>query len=176
MPWRQARKSKDQPFSDGLHMALAVHFSSPASPGDPMATSLHGPPDVSVLVVDDDEDAREGIVRLIQTFGMVRARAARDGEEALQLLPDVQPDLILCDLQMPRLDGFEFVRRLRRTQPFHRILTVAVTGLSRAIDIEATRAAGFDGHLVKPITGEMIARLLERAVDARRRAQPPQGA
>jgi CheY-like chemotaxis protein len=138
-----------------------------------MTTSLPGSPDVSVLVVDDDADAREGIVRLIKTFGVVRARAARDGEEALQFLPDVQPDLILCDLQMPRLDGFAFVRRLRRTPPFHRILTVAVTGLSRAIDIEATRAAGFDGHLVKPITAEMIARLLERVVDERRRTDQP---
>jgi CheY-like chemotaxis protein len=53
---------------------------------------------------------------------------------------------------------------------------VAVTGMSRPIDIAATHAAGFDGHLVKPITGEMIARLLERAVDARRTASPCQGA
>jgi CheY-like chemotaxis protein len=78
---------------------------------------------------------------------------------------------------MPRLDGFEFVRRLRRTEPFHWILTVAVTGLSRPIDIVATREAGFDGHLVKPISREMIARLLDRALAARRlQDHPPQGA
>jgi PleD family two-component response regulator len=53
-------------------------------------SSPHGPPDVSVLVVDDDDHAREGMVRLIQTLG-VRARAARDGEEALALVPEVQP-------------------------------------------------------------------------------------
>jgi CheY-like chemotaxis protein len=130
-------------------------------------SSPHGPPDVSVLVVDDDDHAREGMVRLIQTLG-VRARAARDGEEALALVPEVQPDLILCDLQMPRLDGFGFVKRLRRTPPFSRILTVAVTGLSGPLDIAATREAGFDDHLVKPISTEMIARVLERAVDAPR--------
>ena len=132
----------------------------------PQPSSPHGPPDVSVLVVEDDDQTREGIVRLIQTFG-VRARGARDGEEALQLVPEVQPDLILCDLQMPRLDGFGFVKQLRRTPSFRRILTVAVTGLSGAIDMAATRAAGFDGHLVKPVTSETIARLLDRAVDAR---------
>jgi CheY-like chemotaxis protein len=130
-------------------------------------SSPHGPPDVSVLVVDDDELAREGIVKLIQTFGG-RARAARDGEEALHLVPEVQPDLILCDLQMPRLDGFGFVKRLRRTPPFHRILTVAVTGLSGSLDFAATREAGFDDHLVKPISPEMIARVLARAIDAPR--------
>jgi CheY-like chemotaxis protein len=120
-------------------------------------------PDVRVLVVDDDKSAREGVVRLIQTFG-VRARVAGDGEEALHLLPEVQPALILCDLQMPRLDGLGFVKRLRRTPPFHRIFTVAVTGLSGPLDFAATRAAGFDDHLVKPMSVEMLARVLERAV------------
>jgi CheY-like chemotaxis protein len=52
---------------------------------------------------------------------------------------------------------------LRRTLPFHRILIVAVTGLSGPLDFAATREAGFDGHLVKPISGEVLARLLERA-------------
>jgi DNA-binding response OmpR family regulator len=74
---------------------------------------------------------------------------------------------------MPRLDGFGFVRRLRRAPPFHRTLTVAVTGLSRATDIAATRTAGFDGHLIKPITLEMIDRLLERAVEGHRGADQP---
>jgi CheY-like chemotaxis protein len=128
------------------------------------APSPHGPPDVRVLVVDDDESARGGIVRLIQTFG-VRAHAAQDGEEALHLVPEVQPALILCDLQMPRLDGFGFVKRLRRTPPFHRILTVAVTGLSGPLDFAATREAGFDDHLVKPVSADMLAPVLERAVD-----------
>jgi CheY-like chemotaxis protein len=138
-----------------------------------MTPRPYGPLDVRVLVVDDDESAREGIVRLIQTFG-VRVLAAGNGEEALHRLPDVHPDLILCDLQMPRLDGLEFVRQLRRTPPFHQIFTVALTGLSRPLDRAATREAGFDEHLVKPLTPEMIARLLARAVEARRRTdQPP---
>jgi CheY-like chemotaxis protein len=129
-------------------------------------TSPHGPPNVRVLIVEDDESAREGMVKLLQMFG-VCACAARDGVEALDLVPEVQPDLILCDLQMPRLDGFGFVRRLRRMSPFHRILTVAVTGRSGPLAMAATRAAGFDDHLVKPITVEMIDRVLAGAVDAR---------
>jgi CheY-like chemotaxis protein len=59
-------------------------------------------------------------------------------------------------------DGFEFVRRLRRTPPFDRILTIAVTGRSGPLDVAATREAGFDDHLVKPISGEMLDRLLVR--------------
>ncbi len=122
----------------------------------------HGPPDVRVLVVDDDNDTREVMVRLLQTFG-VDARAARDGEEALQLVPEVQPALILCDLQMPRLDGFEFVKRLRCLPPFHETFTVAITGLCGPLDVAATREAGFDGHLEKPMSVQMVTRLLHRA-------------
>ena len=100
---------------------------------------------------------------LVQTFGL-SARGARDGVEALNLVPEVQPDVIFCDLQMPRLDGFAFVTWLRRTPPFHRTLTVAVTGRAGPLDVAATRVAGFDDHLVKPISWQMIARVLERVV------------
>jgi len=117
---------------------------------------------VRVLVVDDDDDTREVMVRLLQTFG-VDARTARDGEEALQLVPEVQPALILCDLQMPRLDGVGFVKRLRRLPPFHETFTVAITGLCGALVVAATREAGFDGHLEKPMSAEMLARVLHRA-------------
>lgn len=133
---------------------------------EPQTSSGDGAPDVSALVVDGDESAREETVRLIRTFG-ARAHAARDGKEALQLIAEVQPDLILCELQLPRLDGFGVVKRLRRMPPFDRIVIVAVSGLSR-VDMATTGAAGFDGHVIKPITLEMIARLLDRAVDARR--------
>ena len=71
--------------------------------------------------------------------------------------------LILCDLQMPRLDGVEFVKRLRRLPPFHETFTVAITGLCGPLDVAATREAGFDGHLEKPMSAEMLARVLHRA-------------
>jgi CheY-like chemotaxis protein len=141
----------------------------------PQTPSLHGLPEVTVLIVDDHDGVREVFMEMVHALGGC-VRGARDGKEALQLLPDVRPDLILYDLQMPRLDGFGFVSGLRCTPPFHQILTVAVTALSSPFDIAATRAAGFDGHIVKPISLEMIARLLERAVAARRLKGHDQGA
>jgi CheY-like chemotaxis protein len=80
-----------------------------------------------------------------------------------------------CDLQMPVLDGFGFIRRLRRDRRFERILTIAVTGLGGPIDIAMTREAGFDGHVVKPIRAEAVARLLDRAWDARDAGGPSHG-
>jgi CheY-like chemotaxis protein len=134
-----------------------------------------GPPsEVRVLVVEDDDDSREAMVTLLRRMFGVQAQGARDGLEALQLLPVVRPNLILCDLQMPRLDGFAFIRRLRGDPQFRGILTIAVTGLSRPPDIAATRDAGFNGHVSKPITAETLARLLDRALDARG-AEPPEG-
>jgi two-component system, cell cycle response regulator len=134
-----------------------------------------GPPsDVRVLVVEDDDDSRDAIVGLLRGMFGVWAQGARDGLEAFELLSGIRPDLILCDLQMPRLDGFAFIRRLRSDPQFRGILTIAVTGLARPLDIAATRDAGFDGHVSKPIRAEMLARLLDRARHARG-ADPPQG-
>jgi CheY-like chemotaxis protein len=76
---------------------------------------------------------------------------------------------------MPVLDGFGFIRRLRRDRRFERILTIAVTGLGGPIDIAMTREAGFDGHVVKPITAEAVARLVDRAWDARDAGGPSHG-
>jgi CheY-like chemotaxis protein len=130
-----------------------------------------GPPDVRVLVIEDEDEAREALVGLVETLG-VRVHGARDGQEALELLDDVRPDLILCDFQMPRLDGIGFLKWLRQRPRFHRTLAVTVTGLARPSDRSATREAGFDGHLVKPMSRLKIAGLLKRAVAE----QPPQSA
>ena len=88
-----------------------------------------------------------------------------------------QPDnIILCDLEMPGLDGFGFVRRIRRDPRFRELLTVAVSGRAETLDVAATRLAGFDGHVLKPMTAEALARLLDRALDVRNRGHQPQGA
>ena len=124
------------------------------------------PANTRILVVEEDEATRYLLVAMIRTFG-VRVHTARDGQEALDLLPSARPDLILCDLRMPRVDGIDFVKRLRRLASFHRTPTVAVTSLMLPGDMAATREAGFDGHLLKPITRDMIGRVLRRAVSER---------
>ena len=115
------------------------------------------------------------LMDLVRRFG-VDVRGAEDGDKAYQLLLDHRPDLILCDLQMPVLDGFGFIRRLRRDPRFRRILTFAVSGLGGPLDITMTRAAGFDGHIVKPVSAEALGRLLDRALDRRNAQEGDQGA
>jgi two-component system cell cycle response regulator len=137
--------------------------------------SRSGRPDLHVLVVEDDAAARSALVALVGTFG-VDVREARDGEEAYRLALERRPDLVLCDLQMPVLDGLGLVQRLRRDPRFRRVLAVAVGEATRPIDIKGTREAGFDGHIAKPVSAEVVARLLDRALDRQLTQEEPQGA
>ena len=109
------------------------------------------------------------------TFG-VRARGAGDGEKAFRLVLSQQPDLILCDLDMPGRAGYGFVRRLRRDLRFRRPLTIGMTGHADTLDVAAARRAGFDGHVPVPVTAKALARVLDRALDVRATGDQPQGA
>jgi CheY-like chemotaxis protein len=87
---------------------------------------------------------------------------ARNGAEALRFLHDVGPDLILCDVRMPGMDGFAFAQAVR-SQPGRRsVKLVAVTGLSDHADTTRLRAAGFDAHLVKPLDYDALLEALDR--------------
>lgn len=104
---------------------------------------------LSILVVDDSDDTRESLQQLLQAIG-AQVSLARDGREALDMIRDASPDLVLCDLRMPRMDGFEFVRELRRgPSPAHPPV-IAISGLASEADRRRAREAGFEGHLQKP--------------------------
>jgi len=137
--------------------------------------SRPGPRDLEVLIVEDDADARAALIALVATFG-VRTRGAGDGEQAFRLVLERRPDLVLCDLEMPGLDGFGFVRRLRRDPRFRELLTIAVSGRAETLDVPASRLAGFDAHVLKPMTAQALARLLDRALDVRDRGNQLQDA
>lgn len=130
-----------------------------------------GPIGITVLIVDDDADSRNTVRALVESFG-VRGLTASDGEEALQLIRRQPPDLILSDLQMPRVDGFGLVKRLRDEFPERRIPVIAVTGLGTHAAVQATHAAGFDGHVMKPVTRETVTRLLTPILPPPRDAGP----
>ena len=116
---------------------------------------------MNVLVVDDHEDSREVLRELVKSFGAA-VRVASEGQEALQAIVQQTPDLIICDLMMPGMDGFELIRRLRANWDLCRVRAVAVTGLTGDDVLLRCWKAGFDGHLMKPIDGPALAGLLER--------------
>ena len=115
--------------------------------------------DCRVLVVDDLSDAATSLALVCQLYG-AEAKVARDGREALTLGPAFQPDVVLMDITMPFMDGYEAARRLRAEPWGQTVVLIALTGWGRATDIEAARAAGFDGHLLKPVEAEALLRLI----------------
>lgn len=103
---------------------------------------------------------------------------ATSGAEALRKTAGVNFDLLISDISMPGMDGYELIRRLRRETRTAHIAAIALTGFGRPEDEERARAAGFDAHLTKPIRLDQLIRLVVDAVGrpgAGERSLPDQG-
>jgi CheY-like chemotaxis protein len=126
---------------------------------------------LAVLVVDDDPDTATSLAELLSLHGHA-VRAALDGEEALRMVGEFPPDVVLLDIRMPNLDGCGVARRIRERCELarKRPLLIAITGGGSQSDRERTAAAGFDLHLVKPVEPAVLVGLLERF---RRLLAPP---
>jgi len=114
-----------------------------------------------VLVVDDNHDGADSLLLILQAYGH-EARVAYDGESGLQLARSFRPDVVLLDLGMPRLNGYEVARRLRRDEGLHDALLVALTGHAGE-DSRRSAEAGFDLYLLKPADLGQLQRLLAEA-------------
>jgi signal transduction histidine kinase len=112
-----------------------------------------------VLVVDDNADAAEMIVAMLRVWGQQTA-IAFDGASAIAEGDRLHPDIVLLDIGLPQMDGYETVRRMRARPWGATALIVAITGWGRADDRDRTRAAGFDRHLVKPVAPAALEALL----------------
>jgi signal transduction histidine kinase len=104
-----------------------------------------------ILVADDNNDAVEALALQLQLAGH-DVRTASDGVEALEVAESFSPEVVLLDLGMPRMDGYETARQMRRSEWGRSITLVALTGWGQQQDRQRTSDAGFDVHLVKPVT------------------------
>jgi two-component system CheB/CheR fusion protein len=112
-----------------------------------------------VLIVDDSPDVAESLAMLLH--GLAReVRLAHSGPEALEVARAYRPDVIICDIGMPGMDGYETARRLRREPGLEKVLLAAVSGYSQEEHRRLSREAGFDRHLVKPIGRAALEELL----------------
>ena len=125
------------------------------------------PLDGRILVVDDLNDAAASLALVCELYG-AQARVARDGIEALSVGATFLPDVVLMDISMPHMDGYEAARRLRREAWGTKVVLIALTGWGRQGDVEAARQAGFDGHLLKPVGAEALIDLISRLRDKQR--------
>jgi signal transduction histidine kinase len=112
-----------------------------------------------ILIVDDNEDVAETFGRLLRMRGN-DVRTAADGLAAVEVAADFRPHVMLLDIGLPRLNGYDAARRIRE-QPWGRsMLLIAMTGWGQEADRQRSRQAGFDHHLVKPVDHDVLERLL----------------
>jgi CheY-like chemotaxis protein len=135
----------------------ALPVGAPASGSD---DTIHERRSVRVLVVDDNQDSAEMVSEALAHLGH-QVAVAHDGPGALERTAEFQPDVVLLDLGLPMMDGFEVARRLR--DGGSTVHLVAMTGYGQASDRDATRAAGFDAHLVKPVDLATLERAITRS-------------
>ena len=112
-----------------------------------------------VLVVDDNADAADSLAMLLQVRGE-QVRVAYDGEEALGAEDDFRPDVVLLDIGMPKLSGYEVARRIRDRRGAG-VLIVAITGWGQEEDRLRAREAGFDHHFTKPVDYAVLLDLID---------------
>jgi CheY-like chemotaxis protein len=113
-----------------------------------------------VLIIEDNPANLELMTYLLGAFGHTVV-AAEDGRQGLEAARREQPDLIVCDVQLPALDGFEVARCLKSDPRLRTTPLVAVTALAMVGDRDRVLAAGFDGYLAKPINPETFVGQME---------------
>jgi CheY-like chemotaxis protein len=139
---------------------LSVRREAATAPAE--GAAVDAGPRRRVLVVDDNHDSAASMSMMLGLRGD-EVRTAHDGLEAVEVARTFRPDVILMDVGMPRLNGYEATRRIRR-EPWGRDVTIiALTGWGQEADRERSREAGCDAHLVKPVEARDLERLLREA-------------
>jgi len=113
-----------------------------------------------ILVVDDNEDAALSLSMLLELSGY-EVLTANDGAEALRLVTEFEPRVVLLDLGMPRMDGYEVCHRLRQLPGGEKITVIAATGWGQEHHRRKTEAAGFDMHMIKPLDTDVLRTTLD---------------
>jgi CheY-like chemotaxis protein len=123
-----------------------------------MAASTGG--GTKILVVDDNRDAADTLTMVLELAGH-EVRTAYDGTDALRLAEVFLPRVMLLDIGMPLMDGYQAARQIRDRTWGKSMVLVALTGWGQEQDRRRTREAGFDHHLVKPVDPQAISELIE---------------
>jgi len=118
-----------------------------------------------VLVVDDNIDSADSITSLLEASGH-DVKVAYSAEKALEMAAEYQPEIMLLDIGLPEMDGYEVAKRLRQNLQLKDLRLIALTGYGQDSDRQRSREAGFDAHVIKPVDlqtlSELLASLMKR--------------
>jgi|SRR5579863_5148473 len=135
------------------------HGPSPIGPG-----KFRGP--YRILVVDDNRDAADSMRILLKLMGG-DVRAAFGGAEALEIAESFRPEVVLLDIGMPKMHGYDVARHLRGTGWGKNVVLLALTGWAREEDRRRTEECGFDAHIIKPCQAAELRETVEHLLDRR---------
>jgi CheY-like chemotaxis protein len=141
----------------------------------PPAPTVGRPPLLTgrrVLVVEDNQDTARALAILFEMSGN-KAETVHDGLAALDAAATFLPDVVLLDIGLPKLDGYEVARRLRKQPWAKNMVLVALTGWSHEEERKKSGEAGFDGHLVKPVQHAAVMGLLGKLLAGPRASNSP---
>ncbi|HEX7082394.1 MAG TPA: PAS domain S-box protein [Gammaproteobacteria bacterium] len=127
-------------------------------------------PTLRVLVVDDNRDAADSLRLLLEAMGQV-AYAVYDGRLALAAVERFQPDIVLLDIGMPHMNGYDVADQIKSASFDHAPVLAAVTGFGQETDKRRARDTGFEHHFVKPVDAKALQTLLQGVADARQRSR-----
>lgn len=152
--------------SEGLGNGSEFHVLLPAlkepspSPDESRPDPAGGSTPRKILVVDDNVDSAITLARLLQLTGQ-EAEISHDGNAAIDLAESFRPDVLILDLGMPGLSGFDIAAELRSRDCCRHSIFIALSGYGQSQDFERSRAAGFDHHLTKPVDFEHLQGILD---------------
>jgi signal transduction histidine kinase/DNA-binding response OmpR family regulator len=166
----QMHDGRVRAYSRGPGQGSEFVLQLPAIPA-PVAPPTNGavPPTAGgapgrILVVDDNRDAAISLAILLRLEGY-EVRVVHDGPAALELVHSFLPHVVLLDIGLPEMDGYEVARRLRQDPAMAGTMLVAITGYSQESNRERSREAGFDHYLVKPVDPQVLSGLLSTQAD-----------
>ena len=125
---------------------------------------------LQILLLEDSEDIRLIMTTELEWLGY-QVVVATDAEHALELAAARPPDLIISDIQMPGIDGLEFIQRIREIPTLATVPAIAVTGYSLETEVQRVLSHGFNAHLLKPVEREDLASLIQLLTERKRRTQ-----
>ena len=142
-----------------VHLPMVLTPALLATPIPAMAVPGLSAPSLRVLVVDDNVDTAQTLAMLLKTSGH-DVRTAHTGPAALEAAFDYRPNVMLLDIGLPGLNGYEVAKRIRQQPVLHAIVLVATTGYGQETDRQHSQEAGFDHHLVKPVDFAKVQQIL----------------
>jgi CheY-like chemotaxis protein len=149
-------------IGQGSEFQIRLPLATEAVSAPPLTSESDSRPitPLRILVVDDNIEAADALSQLLGLSGH-EVEAVHDGSDALELAARFHPQAVLLDIGLPKMNGYDVCRLMRREPWGKDLAVIALTGFGQDADRQKSSAAGFDGHLVKPVELEAVLRILD---------------